>query len=327
MICTPPTAWPAEIRKKEKPMENIPINSILPNPDQPRKKFDQNELRSLAQSIKEMGVLQPILVEEAGEGMYILQDGERRTRAAAAAGLNEIPAIIMPSNDTDGSSGRLMRALVANLQRQDLNPIEEARAYKKLIDEQGLSVRAVSIKTGIYESRISNKLLLLKLDEPIQQLIERGEFTPLPNAINMVLTIPDCHARIDLCQKLAARGLGRNSKAIFNSSNLLIKKLNKSMPFPENKAPNAELVKTAIDLPKWDILYQSGKVPSWNVIYQAALETCNTCPRRPAASEMTCKNCIGAILLSRIVETGNREKARNMARKVIHQRAMANGRS
>ena len=206
-------------------MEYLPLEKILSNPDQPRKNFEKSALDGLAQSIRENGILQPILVEQISDDSYILCDGERRVRAARMAGLTEIPALIISSKENDGSISRLLKALVANLQRSDLNPLEEAQTYKRLMDAENLSVRALSIKTGIYETRIYNLLMILQLDQPIQKLIEAGKFTHNPEIIKLLLDIPDNSYRIDLCQKLTSRGLGKNGKAIRNSSNLLIKKL------------------------------------------------------------------------------------------------------
>jgi ParB/RepB/Spo0J family partition protein len=304
---------------------NIPLDHIVPNPDQPRKSFDKTELDNLAQSIRQYGILQPILVEEAPDGMYILHDGERRTRAARQAGLIDIPAQILPSKNGRGSQERLIHALIANLQRCDLNPIEEAHAFNQLKIKDNLTVRQLSIQTGIHETRIGNSLQLLKLDQPIQDLIERGQFTHLSNLIKMILDIPDDAARVDLCKKLAARGVGKNIKAVQNSAVLLIKKLNSEMPFPDDKVPGLELIQQKANLPKWDMLYQAGKVPSWGVIYKAAVETCNNCPRRPAASEANCAKCTAAVLLSEIIAKGNREKAHNLAQNVIKKRAIIHG--
>jgi len=306
-------------------METILLDLILPNPDQPRKSFNQTELDNLAQSIRQHGILQPILVEELADGIYILHDGERRTRAARLAGLIDIPAQILPLKNGRGSQERLIHTLIANLQRCDLNPIEEARAFNQLKIKDNLTVRQLSIQTGISESRIGNSMKLLKLDRPIQDLIERGQFTHLSNLINLILDIPDDAARVNLCKKLAARGVGKNTKAIQNSATLLIKKLNSEMPFSTDKVPGLELAKTKADLPKWDMLYQAGKVPSWGVIYKSAVEVCNNCPRRPAASEANCAKCTAADLLSKIIEQGNREKAHNLAQNVIKKRAIING--
>ena len=308
-------------------MEYLPLEKILSNPDQPRKNFEKSALDGLAQSIRENGILQPILVEQISDDSYILCDGERRVRAARMAGLTEIPALIISSKENDGSISRLLKALVANLQRSDLNPLEEAQTYKCLMDAENLSVRALSIKTGIYETRIYNLLMILQLDQPIQKLIEAGKFTHNPAIIKLLLDIPDNSSRIDLCQKLTSRGLGKNGKAIRNSSNLLIKKLKNIEQFAPEIIPSIELAKTdaRIDLPKWDILFQTGKIPSWSVIYKSALEACNACPRRPVASEIICKNCLAVILLSQIIKNGNQERAHILAKKVIKQRAMVNG--
>lgn len=300
---------------------NIPLDRIIPNPDQPRKNFNQTELQGLAQSIRQYGILQPVLVEEAADGIYILHDGERRTRAARLAGLSDIPAQILPSQNGNGSQERLIHALIANLQRSDLNPIEEARVFDQFKNKDNLSIRQLSIQTGISEMRINNSLQLLKLDKPIQELIEKGQFTHLSNLVTLILDIPDDEARINLCKKLAARGVGKNFHAVKNSAILLIKKINSDLPFSPDQAPGVEISKQKIDLPHWDILYQAGKVPSWHVIHKAALETCDACPKRPAASESTCAKCQAAELISKIIELGNREKAHNLATSVISRRA------
>lgn len=298
----------------------LPIDSIIPNPEQPRQEFDAQALHELTQSIRTYGLLQPITVESAGDSGYILIDGERRLRACRLAGLSEIDATIRPSSNGSGKQDRLAMALIANLQRADLNPIEEAQGYKKLID-QGLSGRDISIKLGIGEIKIYNALKLLTLEAPVQNLIAQGKFTTQPNMILAMLRIPDSQARVVLAQKLAARGLGKNAKAIQNSVEQLNKRLEGLLPYRDDQAPAAELAQKGqpVKLPKWDILYQAGKAPSWGLIYQAALDTCNACPLRPAASEKTCKNCAGAQLLRKIVDQGTHEAARLMAQRMISQ--------
>ena len=302
-------------------MESISLDHILPNPEQPRVDFNNDGINELKQSIEENGVLQPIVVEATSDGMFILHDGERRVRAARLAGLTEIPAMILPGSNGKGNETRLLHAMVANLQRKDLNPVEEAEAYKKLHD-MGMTVREISKIVGINESRISNKMIILKLEEPIKQLIRQEKFTSNSMVINSILKIPDTNARVILCEKLAARGLGKSQVALSNSIEMLNKKLEGKLPYKDDQVPSMELIQKSkrADLPKWDILYQAGKVPSWGVIYKAAMNTCNTCPLRPAASEKTCQRCAAAVLLREIIDLGIREKARLMATKVIQKR-------
>ena len=299
-------------------MEKIGLDYILPNPEQPRVDFGAEGMEELRQSIEANGVLQPIIVEAAPEGMFILHDGERRVRAARMAGLVDIPAMILPRNNGMGNEKRLLHAMVTNLQRKDLNPIEEAQAYKKLHDS-GLTVREISKLSGINESRISNIMILLKLEEPIQQLIRKGKFSSNSTVIKMLLKVPDVNARVILCEKLAARGLGKNQMALENSIRMLNKRLEGEMPYRDDQAPSMELA-GEVNLPKWDVLYQAGKVPSWGVVYKAAMNTCNACPLRPAASEKTCNKCVAAVMLREMIELGIHEQARLMAKNVIRKR-------
>ena len=134
-------------------METIRIDLILPNPEQPRVDFPAEELQGLAASIQANGLIQPIVVEEVEQG-YILHDGERRLRACKALGWAEIAAVVVPPLNGTAAHDRLMRALVANVQRQDLNPVEEARAYARLRDEHGLSGQEIADRVGVHRTTV-----------------------------------------------------------------------------------------------------------------------------------------------------------------------------
>ncbi|MDH3259393.1 MAG: ParB/RepB/Spo0J family partition protein [Acidimicrobiia bacterium] len=151
----------------------IPIDRVSPNPHQPRSLFGEEALASLAASILEVGVLQPIIVREAEEGSYTLVAGERRWRAAKKVGLKEIPSIIRESDDRS----LLTEALVENLQREDLSPLEEATAYQELLDDFGLTHEDVGNRVGKSRSAITNSLRLLQLPAAIQGKLERGELS------------------------------------------------------------------------------------------------------------------------------------------------------
>ncbi len=151
----------------------IPIDRVSPNPHQPRAVFDEEALASLAASIIEVGVLQPIIVREAEEGSYTLVAGERRWRAARKVGLMEIPAIVRDSDDRS----LLTEALVENLQREDLSPLEEATAYQELLEDFGLTHEEVGNRVGKSRSAITNSLRLLQLPAAIQGKLERGELS------------------------------------------------------------------------------------------------------------------------------------------------------
>ena len=148
----------------------VALKQIIPNRYQPRTIFIEDELEGLAQSIKEHGVLQPIVVRRKGDGVYELIAGERRLRAATIAGLPTIPALVRNSNDEKS----LALALVENIQRQNLNPMEEAKAYSRLMGEFGLTQDLVSSSVGKDRSSIANILRLLTLPKEVQHFIESG---------------------------------------------------------------------------------------------------------------------------------------------------------
>jgi ParB family transcriptional regulator, chromosome partitioning protein len=150
----------------------VPVDDIDPNPQQPRENFDDAALRELARSISQLGVLQPLMVRRIGE-RYELIAGERRLRAAKSVGLDSVPVVVV---DTD-SRGSLERALVENLHRSDLNPIEEAAAYRGLIEEGGHTQEALGQRLGRNRVTISNALRLLELPIPVQRLLIDGRLS------------------------------------------------------------------------------------------------------------------------------------------------------
>ncbi len=154
-------------------LRNVPVDAIGPNPQQPRSRFDQEAMRELASSIATLGVLQPLLVREPSPGRYELVAGERRWRAAQSAGIESVPVLIV---DTD-ERGSLERALVENVHREDLNPIEEAAAYRQLLDEGGLTQEALGERVGKNRVTISNAMRLLELPLSVQQMIAEGRLT------------------------------------------------------------------------------------------------------------------------------------------------------
>jgi ParB family chromosome partitioning protein len=149
-------------------------DKLLPNPGQPRKNFDEAEMKELADSIAGHGIIQPIIAADSGDGAYIIIAGERRTRAARLAGLDEVPVIIR--NYTDQK--RMEISLIENIQRTDLNPIEEAAAYKNLMDFSRLSQDEVAARVGKNRSTVANALRLLKLPGNMQKSIEEGTISP-----------------------------------------------------------------------------------------------------------------------------------------------------
>ncbi|MFQ3547114.1 MAG: ParB/RepB/Spo0J family partition protein [Termitinemataceae bacterium] len=151
----------------------IALEKLKANPNQPRKNFDEQSLLELAASIREHGIIQPIIVEALPDGSYQIVAGERRSRAARMAGLREVPAIIRNYSD----ERRLEVALIENVQRSDLNPIEEAQAYKRLMELTSLSQDEVAARVGKNRSTVANALRLLKLPEDMQQALATQQMT------------------------------------------------------------------------------------------------------------------------------------------------------
>jgi ParB family transcriptional regulator, chromosome partitioning protein len=153
----------------------VDVEAVAPNPQQPRRRFDDEALEELAASIREVGVLQPIVVRTADEeGAFVLVAGERRLRAAAMAGLRTVPAMI---RSPSGDSGNLTEALIENLQRTDLSPLEEAAAYRNLLEDFGMTHEAVAERVGKSRSAVTNTLRLLQLAPAIQGMLDRGELS------------------------------------------------------------------------------------------------------------------------------------------------------
>ncbi|MBU5592402.1 ParB/RepB/Spo0J family partition protein [Clostridium sp. MSJ-4] len=163
---------PEEDMKEQNESNLISMNLIKANSHQPRKLFDEEKISSLAESIKEHGIIQPIILKSMDKG-YMIIAGERRWRAAKLAGLKEVPAIIMDLTDKQV----LEISLIENIQREDLNPIEEALAYKKLIEDFNLTQEALSVRIGKSRAAIANTMRLLNLDTRVQDYLKDGVIT------------------------------------------------------------------------------------------------------------------------------------------------------
>lgn len=179
----------------------IKLIDIEPNRDQPRKNFDEEALNELAESIKLHGILQPLLVRPMADGSYQLVAGERRWRASRLAGLTEVPAVVREL--TDAQVAEL--ALVENLQREDLNPIEEARGYKELADKYDYTQEEISNLVGSSRSAIANALRLLTLPAEITAMLESGELSP--GHARALLTVEDDSLRLSLAKLIIKQGL------------------------------------------------------------------------------------------------------------------------
>ena len=178
----------------------LPIEQIVPNPNQPRTHFNEPELNELSESIREHGVLQPLLVRKKGSKYEIIA-GERRYQASKIADLTEVPVIIKDVDDQE----MLALALIENLQRSDLNPLEEAKGYRQLIDASGMTQDALSKAVSKSRSAITNSLRLLDLPEAVQRMIFEGKLTA--GHARAILAVPYEDARIKLAERVVNEGL------------------------------------------------------------------------------------------------------------------------
>jgi ParB family chromosome partitioning protein len=207
-----PTSKPAPMPELPE-VQHLRTDAIVPNRYQPRQTFPPQELAELTASLKQSGLLQPILVRRKGDGMYELISGERRWRAAKQAGLETIQAIIR--NCTDEES--IVLALIENLQRQDLNPIEAARAYHRMMNEFGLTQDNIAQRVGCERSSVANTVRLLNLPLDVQRLIESGKLTTGHAKVILGLTNPG--DQIKFAQLVESRGLSvRDTEKLVQSS-------------------------------------------------------------------------------------------------------------
>jgi ParB family transcriptional regulator, chromosome partitioning protein len=181
-------------------LRELDVTLIEPNPDQPRAKFDANSLDALAGSIGSVGVLQPLIVRPIEDGRYELVAGERRWRAAQKAGIDRVPAVIR----TSPADERLQAALIENMVREDLNPVEEARACASLVDDLGISKEELARRVGRSRAAISNLVRLLDLPDPALSLLESGELTEGHG--RAILQVSDQDRRTKLAKQAAADG-------------------------------------------------------------------------------------------------------------------------
>lgn len=179
----------------------LPLHRVEPNPEQPRQDFDQEELDALAESIRLHGILQPLTVRETGEGYYQIIAGERRWRAARLAELSEVPAIVVEADNKKA----MELALIENLQRQDLNCVEEALGYQSLIQEFGLTQEETASRVGKSRPAVANALRLLTLDDQVLEMLRSGSLTA--GHAKAVLMLKTGKKQLEAAQKIANLGL------------------------------------------------------------------------------------------------------------------------
>jgi ParB family transcriptional regulator, chromosome partitioning protein len=181
-------------------LRDLDVTQIEPNPDQPRAKFDASALDALAGSIGSVGLLQPLIVRPLDDGRYELVAGERRWRAAQKAGIDRVPAVVRTSPEDE----RLQAALIENMVREDLNPVEEARACAALVDDLGISKEELARRVGRSRAAISNLIRLLDLPDSVLALLERGDLSEGHG--RAILQAPDQDRRARLAKQAATEG-------------------------------------------------------------------------------------------------------------------------
>lgn len=215
----------AMMTSKRSATNYIPINSIRTNPNQPRRAMDREKLEELAHSISLYGVLQPISVRRINVGEYELIAGERRFRACRSLGMTEIPAVVLNADKTDSA----ILALIENIQRENLNYIEEAEAYSELISRHGLTQDELADRLGKRQSTIANKLRILKLSEETREIIAENSLTE--RHARALLRLPDEKSRLRILKNIVSRGLN-----VAKSEELIDEELKKREEEPASEA-------------------------------------------------------------------------------------------
>ncbi|HSN42921.1 MAG TPA: ParB/RepB/Spo0J family partition protein [Propionibacteriaceae bacterium] len=218
----------------------LPVGSITPNPRQPRTVFDEDALAELVDSLREVGVLQPVVVREVGRDSYELVMGERRWRAAKAAGLERVPAIVRAIDDSD----LLRDALLENLHRAQLNPLEEAAAYQQLLDDFGCTQEELATRIKRSRPQISNTIRLLKLPAPVQRRVAAGVLSA--GHARALLMVPDASAQEKLAQRIVAEGMSvRAVEEIVAVGDLPVDKAKRT---PVRREPSQRAIELASEL-------------------------------------------------------------------------------
>ena len=190
-----------EESREKTPYKLLPIQKVEPNRNQPRQDFDEEELEALSESLAEHGIIQPLTVRELDSGYYQIIAGERRWRAARMAGLTEVPVVVIEADDQ-----KVMElALIENLQRQDLNPVEEALGYRALMEDFGLTQEDAAQRVGKSRPAVANALRLLNLSEPILEKVRNGSLSA--GHARALLSVKSERKQLEIMQKIIALGL------------------------------------------------------------------------------------------------------------------------
>lgn len=281
----------------------IPLNQILPNPQQPRRVFHQASIEELAQSIMQVGLIQPIVVVEGiYPGRYFIVDGERRWRACKLIpGMVEIEAVL---SSADSDQDRMIQSLVANIQREDLSVVEEAQAYQRLYKECGLSMNKIALMVGKSLTTIKTRMQILDLDPEIQNLMGDGSLAHDVRVINAIQSLPE-KIQIRTAKRISRSGL--SISGIEKAAEIIKTKLENDPTEAFEHEFDTPALKFAAKREKhrnkrnWGALQQLGKLPAWNLVVQSADATCDVCSLGSSASETICRECPAVELLAKLM--------------------------
>lgn len=291
----------------------IPVTKVIPNPNQPRTAFDKTRLAELAETIKIAGVIQPVPVEDNGDGTYTLIDGERRWRACKLAGLETIPVEIR-SRSNHGGRELLLTALIANIQREDMDPLDEGEAYQKLRDEHGMKWSEIAAKTGKYVTWVQGRAMLTRLEPEIKEMIRSQRMSASPEVARALLAIPDSQARIELAKQASEKDM--TWRQIIAAAKKLAEILAEQKEQPAlspGKVPMSPAMRLARKQSKqdfddetppakeWDALARRGILPPWQMIVNGSRHTCESCALYSMAGDATCRDCPAVELIKWMV--------------------------
>ena len=277
-------------------MTKILLDKVFPNPEQPRQNFDSEQLTELANSLRQHNLINAIAVEGpiGDAGIYILIDGERRTRAARLAGWTEIDATVREPGSDSNPQKRLEMALVANMQRSDLDPVEEAQSIAIMHREYGQSINRIAASLGHCGEWVNSRLHLLDLPEEILPLV-RSRQIPCDIRVTAALMSLPADIRVETSLRLAKAGVG--IRAIMKTC----EKLNETIGSQEKKTTNFGHA----SIRQWNM---TALIPNWPTgwvnLRKMAGQTCEACSLNDQASEIVCGECPGVELLRRIVKQG-----------------------
>jgi len=282
---------------------DIPPEKIHPNPQQPRTHFDEDELALLGRSLVEHQQIQPIVVEEAADGCgYILIAGERRWRAAQAVGLAALKAVVRPPSNGSGDRDRLLLAMVENLQRAEMGPVDVARGWQALIEKHGYDVDRIAKEFGRNPVTVENHLGWLALEPEILDLVNRGALPRDARARKALMGIPDSEARIKLAGQAAEKRV--TLAGIVRACRILAEQLERAEQPSADEEPTPALRFTKTDRKRrprgWGALQEAGQAPSWPFVVASIDAACNACSWSDLASPEVCRDCPVVSLVRRL---------------------------